>query len=545
MIEQLKSAGDQLRAAWDNYCRVYSGILNYPVLSTPSHAHKFPPELIHQLDIEIAFIQGYEPKIQEIRIGISRAHNYWSGLAPINTLSPDILTRIFHFARPQPCRFHYLNSPKLHERRFPDHLARVCTLWCNIAISSRSLWSHIDIFPCGPNYNRLITRAETHAERATDKLIELHIAQGVTGRPDRTNRGYYDLYELISRISSRVESLEFAVSSNFQGFHRSVLSRLLLSQPPTLRELIIHSSYDHSDAFIYAEEFDPDDSDEEFEDFRLNLTEDQVESGFALLTVLHLNGIFPLWSSVAYHRLVDLRLFSTDSWSSIEEEELTNILTSSPGLQILHFGLEIQLLTADSTEVTPVYLQDLQIVKIFPYKAATTLLCPSKVLRLLAPGSKLLRLSFDNYYEPDDEFIIDFEAFFARSRVVGFYTRSAFPPISALLRHAIHLEQIILEDYESVAFGTPHFTWLEVDSLVSWPRLRSLYVTTSALSESELRLFVKCCPTGVTLYACDVDLDSSEESMSEELSDIFPTVTITDTPLCPQGDPPAEWDVLI
>ncbi|CAE6396726.1 unnamed protein product [Rhizoctonia solani] len=537
MIDQLKAAGDQLRVAWDNYFRLYSGIQNYPILSTPPYAQKFPPELARQLDVELTFISSYEPKIREIRLGISRARNYWSGLAPINALSMDVLMLVFHYLRPQSCNVHYLDSS---DRRYPDYLTQVCALWRRIALSSRSLWSHIDISPYGPSCGGLIARAEAHAIRSGDFPIDLHIPQGAAGSPVRENRSYYALYEHISRISNRIGSFEFDISGDFRGFHRSVLSRLLLSRPPSLTKLVINSRYNHYNAFIYSADFEPGESDEEFEDFRLDLTEDEIENGFAALRVLRLQGVFPSWSSIAFRGLVDLRLLSTDSWSSIEEEELAIVLDASPGLQIFHFGLEIQ----DSMlEIAPTHLEDLRVVKIFPYKSGITLLCPSSLLRLLAPGSEPLRLSFDNYYEPDTNFTVEFERFFARSTVTHFYTRGAFLPLSILLHHAKNLEQAILEDFEPATFGEIPSSWLDLPE--SPPLyLKSIYVTASTLSESGLRLLVKSCPIGIILCSCDVELDNNEESMGEEVSDLFPTVRVTNTPLYPQGDLTADWDIL-
>ncbi|CAE7146452.1 unnamed protein product [Rhizoctonia solani] len=537
MIEQLKSAGDQLRTALDNYCRVYSSIQHHPTLGTLPYAPKFPPELTHQLDIELAFISRYKAKIRKIKATISRARNYCSGVAPINFLPPEILARIFHFLRPQACDQVYPNFGLFGQcgHRYPDYLTQVCTLWRKVAISTRALWSHIDLCPYEPNHDALTTRAEEYVTRAGHLPLELHISLslGSARESEIENRDYNDLYELISRMVNRVESLELVASDHFRDLHRSVLSQLLFSHPSKLTKFMICSETGHHDPFVYARDTDPDDSDEEFEDFRLDLTEDQIESGFAPLTVLHLEGIFPIWSSVAYHGLTDLRLSSSDSLPRIGEEEFATILSSSPGLQILHFGLELDGLTTGSEEISRVYLQDLQVVKIFPVKSGTSPrgLCPSWVLRLLAPGVKPLRLYFGNRYEPAKAFDTEFESFFARSRVARFYTHDTFLPMSILLRHAVHLEQVILEYFEHSMF-TPSIprTWLQVDELDSLPRLKSFYAIKSNFSENELHWLVNCCPVGVVLDSCNVKLDDSEESTYEEFAYIFPTVRIADTP---------------
>ncbi|KDN38963.1 hypothetical protein RSAG8_09120, partial [Rhizoctonia solani AG-8 WAC10335] len=507
MIEQLRSAGAQLRAAWDTYCRVYSTLQSYDAQIESPHAHGFPPELTRQLDIELAFISSYETKIKVIKVTIGRARNYLSGVAPINTLPSEIMTRILHLIREHPCSLHRRSASKSHETQhpsYPGYLAQVCALWRNTAISSSSLWCHIDLSPCQPRYNELVARAETYLTRAGGLLIELHIAGDEDHRLKRADQGYNDLYELISRISSRVETLELAVTKVSQGFICTALRRLLLGQHLRFKKLVIRSEFeDYNDTFISAEDVDSnlDESDDELADFRLDLTEEQIESSFAHLTILHLCGIFPAWSSAAYSGLVDLRLMSGFEWSHITEDEFVTILKSSPTLQILHFGIELY---EPTNTVTPVNLQDLQVVKIFTEDYEGMYQRPARLLRLLAPGLKPLRLSISGHFKPGTIFDMEMEQFFARSRMERFHTQVLFPAISLLLRQAAHLEQFVLDDFKCYNWDEPPSTWLGPDGLASLPRLGSLHIIRSSLLEDQLRLLVEYCPTGVVLYSCDV-----------------------------------------
>ncbi|KAH7332600.1 hypothetical protein B0J17DRAFT_737092 [Rhizoctonia solani] len=449
MIDQLGSAGDQLRIAWDSCLQIYLGINNKFNQGNLSLTNHFPSELNPQLEAESAFISSYEPKLQEITVVFKRVRNYCSGRAPINTLPPEILTRIFHLVGAEPCKLRHLSkSSTRYFPKYPDYLAQ------------------------GRN---------TRRARAGELPIELHIYGETDNESDNLRRDHSKLLKLIHFISSRAIALELVV----------------------------------------------------------DITEELMENGFAALTKLHLCGLFPLWSSRAYHGLVDLRLLSTPSRAAIQKKSLMIILHSSPGLQILHFGLRIW---SDFGEVTPVHLQDLHVIKIFPYNFGETKLCPGKLVRLLAPGSKQLRLSFEGYYMRGATLITELERFLELSRLERFYSKVVYPPIIVLLQFSAFLERVVFDDIRSAKISSE---WLEMDELRLLPRLRSLHVTRSIVSESHLRLLFDCCPDGMVIQCCHVNRDDSEQKLSaSELADTFPSVRITERTPYPPDNPTADWDII-
>ncbi|CAE6406619.1 hypothetical protein ACGC1H_000306 [Rhizoctonia solani] len=561
MIEELRSAGDQLRAAWDTYCLVYSNLKGCDMEIKSPHAHGFPPELTRQLDIELSFLSAYKTKIKRVQAAIGRARNYLSGVAPINNLPPEIITRILHLVRESPCSLHRRNISKSYETQhssYPSYLAQTCALWRNSAVSSSSLWRHIDLSPYQSDSCGLVARAETYLERAGGLLIELHIAGNEDHRLERPDQDYDNLYELVSRISSRVETLELVVTKDSQWFFCTALRQLLLGPHLRLTKLVIRATNNYCDTFISAEDAhsDRDDSDSELDgsddelrDFRLNLTEAQIEGSFTPLTTVHLYGIFPAWSSAAYSGLVDLRLMSTLRWSHIKEAELATILKSSPTLQILHFGLDIYDPKPDTNAVTPVNLQDLQVVKIYTENSQG--LCQRHalrfLLRLLAPGSKPLRLSIRGHFQPGAILGMEMERFFARSKVDRFYTQVLFPPISLLLRQAVYLEQVVLDNFRCYDWDEIPSTWLGADGLALLPRLRSLHIARSYLLKDRLHLLVEYCPTGIVVYSCDVHHKVGvqiSQLTPEELLETFPTVKMVDCNPYLSEDPTADWDIL-
>ncbi|KAH7332611.1 hypothetical protein B0J17DRAFT_709644 [Rhizoctonia solani] len=373
------------------------------------------------------------------------------------------MTHIFHLVLVQPCDLHRVSSYQAGQLRYLDYLAHVCALWRHIAISCSSLWRHIDVSPYGPGSSRLLARAAVYSERAGRVPIELHISDKEHNSLEGPPYPYKEIYQFLSHMADCMETLEFVMTREFGGFQRNALSRLLLGQRPTLRKLFVLSERDDFDTFIVDNDFIPGVLERRSKHLPLGLKKEHLESRFAPLTTLHLQGIFPLWSSTAYQRLVDLRLLSTSRRSHITEAKFIAILKSSPELQILHFGLDIQETTPDTEQITPVDLQDLRVVKIFPFTNRNeNTLSPSSVLRLLAPGTKSLWLSFNDFYESDS--IEELENFFARSRVTRFYARFAFPPLSIFLQHAVQLECVVFDrfipgDYHE---HSPHgYHWTE------------------------------------------------------------------------------------
>ncbi|KAL5632211.1 hypothetical protein ACGC1H_000268 [Rhizoctonia solani] len=465
---------------------------------------------------------------------------------PVHSLPPEILIRIFHIVLAQRCK---LDSLLFSDEQlclgYPDYLAQVCTLWRRIAISSRSLWCHIDLSPNQPYADSLVTRADTHLVRAGGELpIELHIAV-----KDTWHFEYDELYRLVSLLSGRVETLELTIGGPFRGFHHDIFG-LFFRQRPSLAKLVLRSEVDYCDNFLVADSFNTTMT-EDFWPLELDSTEEDIETSFAPITVLYLRGIFPWWSSTAYHGLVDLRLMSTSTWSHIPEVPLLAILKSSPRLRVLYFGLEIHDLTAATNQVVPVVLQDLQIVKIFPDidTVTYTTMCPGSLLRLLAPGTKPLQLSLEGYYIQDTTSLTELERFFARSKVTRFYTRAVFPPLNLLLRHSAHLEQVVLDEFASASHNQLPPAGLDVDESAFLPRLSSLHITRSALFDHELRLLLSCCPDGTVLDSSDIDHDISDDYpltttfSIPELLEAFPTLRITDSSFTPRDASNADWDI--
>jgi hypothetical protein len=138
---------------------------------------------------------------------------------------------------------------------------------------------------------------------------------------------------------------------------------------------------------------------------------------------------------------------------------------------------------------------------------------------------------------------MELDSFFARSRVSRFYTQNTFPPLNLLLRQAAHIECVVLEGIGYDDYLDPPATWLEIDQHASSPRLKSLDIFDSILSERELGLLVECCPSSTTLHYSTIGRVSRLLS-PHELAERFTNVVVKGIFGAPSSNPTADWDML-
>ncbi|KDN46417.1 hypothetical protein RSAG8_04361, partial [Rhizoctonia solani AG-8 WAC10335] len=467
-MEELESAGERLCAALDHYLGVCMKI--HDLVARKGMLLNVPQKYLHHINAETHHFPSYEQKFRQAGAAVHRARNRLSRLAPITSLPPEILARIFHLVA-SPCDI--LEAPNakdldsetpksqseisdagdesddverprskvLQLKNFPTHLDRVthvCSYWRLIAIGTPSLWTHIDFIPNRSLHRKLLARAETYAIRAARLPIEFHLSD--FDKPLTYDKVH--LCQFLSSILNRVKSLDIMMIHCWRSFHSLILNELFPHPAPESTILTkLTGTFPKAGVMV-----------DEFVDWF-----DDTNGSFFRLAVLHLRGIFPLWESVAYHNLVDLRLMSPrDSrWTRIPERHLHSILTASPGLRIFYFALQITDRARDDESVIPVCLDDLEVLNISTNRGAkNTILRPGHVLRLVAPGSKPLRLSIwhsflyddENGGPEDDDFSLDELArFFQRSNITKFCVKYRCPRLDRLLCHASNLEDLVLD----------------------------------------------------------------------------------------------------
>ncbi|KAH7335949.1 hypothetical protein B0J17DRAFT_719611 [Rhizoctonia solani] len=478
-MEDLEDAAKLLRVALDHYLDVCLKI--HSLVARKGTLRNIPQKFLRHINTEMDRFPSYEHKLRQAGAAVCRVRNRLPRLAPVILLPPEILTRIFQFVA-SPCDI--LRTPDdedsesetpespsevsdagvsvegprskaLQLKNFPSHLDRVthvCSSWRWIAIGTPSLWTHIDFIPNRSLHRKLLARAETYATRAARLSIELHVADD-----DPPTYNWVKLRQFLSSILHRIKLLDIVMIHRWCRFHTSILDELFPHPAPESTVLTKLTG-----SFPMA--------DDELDEF-IDWLDDANESLFRL-TVLHLHGIFPLWDSTAYYNLVDLRLIAPCDarWTCISESQLQSMLAASPGLRIFYFALQIIDRKPDEESVTPVRLNDLQVLHISTNRGMEdTILRPGNVLRLLAPGSTPLRVSIwhrhcastgenTRFYCEYDEFSLDeLVKFFQRSNITKFCAKDICPRLDKLLCHTSNLEDLVLDYSVSIWKGMTPF----------------------------------------------------------------------------------------
>jgi hypothetical protein len=207
---------------------------------------------------------------------------------------------------------------------------------------------------------------------------------------------------LFATIGERIGSLELAFTSDlFDGQLPGVMRNCLAYCTPgrLVRFSLKFRPVNMVESFSTTDSEHEDADDDELEHFGaeqfnsvFNVPDAQHEDLLSSVRILNLYRAFPWWTSRAYHGLVELRLVSwgpaRDS-AKIKEPQLVRILQSSPGLKLLHFGIEI---APSANPYPPVLLGHLEELKIQTGGRESQRI----LLRLLSPGTKPLE-AFINY----------------------------------------------------------------------------------------------------------------------------------------------------
>lgn len=381
MIEELRNASKLLSAALDQYTTACSAtVTGYG----PYHAPKsVPQETSDTITKELEIIASYHTKLTHAQAMVSRTKNNISGLTPINMLPHDILSYIFqlvHNAQPD-----YLDKDsRPFSPAYPETLTYVCSHWRRIAIETRRLWSHIHISDSHCTYSnhaRLLARAKLCLARADPSPVDIRMLGG--------SHGCYDsgLNEVFASVATRIRSFDLSAGSFMPCI--SVLQNWLTNcKPGTLNKLVLkRSTCNGTDDRIEASEAPISST-----SLLLEMPHEYLEERLRPVKVLQLTGVYFHWESQAYHGLVDLRLFPVRDGEnlSISHSRLKEILTASPRLRELHFGLQItDVLPHDSH--APVNLDDLEVVNMCSMRGGHY----GPLLQLLAPGPKPLQLSMN------------------------------------------------------------------------------------------------------------------------------------------------------
>ncbi|KAH7333707.1 hypothetical protein B0J17DRAFT_134926 [Rhizoctonia solani] len=196
------------------------------------------------------------------------------------------------------------------------------------------------------------------------------------------------------------------------------------------------------------------------------------------ITTLRLCDFYPAWTSQAYHGLVELCLHNRGEHRAYEfpfisQLELLNILSHSPKLRVLDLDFEVRDLSDANINIAPVYLGDLEVVRIGSLGRSGSS-CP---LSLFSPGSIPLSLSLGISPDASEESILHnsvITAFFARSNIKNMWlSRTTYRTILELLSLAPHSQELALSGVDF--FHLPR----EIDNIPYVCRIDKLYLLPS------------------------------------------------------------------
>lgn len=492
--KKLEHVGFLLCSALNEYLDVCSSIeKSYQLANT---AGGVPKALSASVSSQISLITTlYETKLKRAKSTLSWAINSSSDVVPINCLPSEILMGIFHLVVGiRPCGVKHNSGAKITLPKYPDFLSRVCTRWRQIVMDTPTLWSHIDLVPFSSRSQGFEARAKAFITRAGNSLLDIHVYEPAFYE----DFGTESMLEFLVSIAPRIRSLEFVIPDTSEALDESVIECCFENcTPGTFTELSITDNGSTAPNFLEA----ADDPDDVSDSLWLNIPPDYLEELLLPVTVLRLDGVFLPWQHKLYHELVELRLTSTREPTLISEHELVGILLLSPRLRILYFGLTIISALPEDSHMFPVRLNDLEVLDLTSLEYSQL----GTFLRLLSPGSRSLRLSFDPYVVDDLPLCEDsVKDFFARSNVrelhLSDFSRGTYQRAGELISPISNLRVLAMIGVYS--FPSPHSTPNSDNHTTPAARspLDVLYMIRGRVDLDELETFIKQYPVNTLVF---------------------------------------------
>ncbi|KAG8697739.1 hypothetical protein FRC08_006350 [Ceratobasidium sp. 394] len=261
-----------------------------------------------------------------------------SPLAPVRRLPSEVLGLIFLNAlHPSPCPYLTLSWKALLT------IPSVCARWRNVAISTRTLWEHIDIdFDKG----RLLERARTWLERAGDIPLYIHFLS----LPDVGVKTRYATEIIMPMLRPHLASIS---SLTFSGVNTEVANTLFAQWAGR------------------------------------GTMSDQLKS----LRLFHTLPYQTLRWATIFRGLADLQLVSLCEGCSPTQDQLMQMISSSPCLHTLRIR-DIQMPGVVGGKHPAIALPNLRLLDIMRVDPVFVLL----LLSLLSPGSLPLDLRLETRY---------------------------------------------------------------------------------------------------------------------------------------------------
>ncbi|KAG8721376.1 hypothetical protein FRC11_002926, partial [Ceratobasidium sp. 423] len=266
-----------------------------------------------------------------------------------------------------------------------------------------------------------------HVSRSGEMLLDIHISSA----PEGPKEGYYDgpMGSLCQLAAPRMRSLdidfdEFRTNELRSSAHSAIANLFSYCSPGLLTKITTYSEYF---GFFTSGMITP------AATWTMNLAVElsHFEAVLSSVTVMHLVGLYPPWTSRAYHGLVELRLISLGGADSIPEWQLINILKVSPGLRIIQISLNITDRVEENLNIS-VSLSDLEALHVDSEPLQGNY-CHLELVRFLAPGLRPLNFTMQcSDLQLTESSKAQAKAFLERSNITQFHADFVCYPFELL-----------------------------------------------------------------------------------------------------------------
>ncbi|KAH7323332.1 hypothetical protein B0J17DRAFT_633234 [Rhizoctonia solani] len=423
-VTQLNLAHNQLHSALDRYLTVCSSIKR-------SHAYGHVPqdtlaELMSRVSNELALAHDLGKMLLKARAVLASTRNDAHRVVPMSRLPDDVLVQIFQLITSEN------DCNAVNNKRnsiYPPQVVMTC----------KRLWLHVDM----PSYlscnEAEIARAQKYISLAGNCSLDIHLVEpDIERHPPPTSASLDPYSQLLAPISSQIRALDLTFGKPLRSlqcpessakryspilttFFKNSKARFLTRLAISLDNTLSGSTAQHyfMEACESSEGGRGIPSVPKGNVTSIAIAQEELDALLFSVTSLELRGLYPRWTSKAYHGLVELRLGAYNG-VSIPETDFRHILSSSPRLRHLDFGLKVTRSSTPYSDTTPILLEELE-----------TLVTGSRnieelglFLRLIHPGSRPLSIYLDKPGRcsshpdiPRVPFNTQIQTFFARANV--------------------------------------------------------------------------------------------------------------------------------
>lgn len=344
-----------------------------------------------EIDKNLSSVASLRGPLNTVHFTLAGMRNKSRELVPISSLPSELLGYIFTLL---PCHcLHDTPLPAKDLRKYPDVLLEVSTHWRRVALATRSLWSHIDILPCGPHSTRFYSMAYDSLQRADGAPLHIHITHEKPASRSQVLR----MLDLILPFAPQFRSLELVSSQDGSWLYGAVLAGCVGSSSPGCIRSVALTKRSPSRVNLTRETWGA---------LFLQHSWEDLDARLQSMHTLHLDGVSIGLSSKAYAGLTNLQ-FGFEQ--PITKAQIAEVLSANPALSALKIRLLAIVPTGEQFDL--ITLNHLKLLSVTGVNDHTL----GHVLSLLAPGPEELAVCIVDCVNAKNSEPV--QSFFSRSNI--------------------------------------------------------------------------------------------------------------------------------